>query len=270
MTTHSLMRSVRSGSTTRTIGFEGSAGSANKWSTPAPSEKIASRLGRFVSAPGGWRQESAYRIAPRSNGSSNVATEWDGSSVSSRLRQDVASQPETASRMLMGRRRCVRSPGRRARAAPRQGGRRREGAARRPRPRRGCAHERGRAAPSAPTSAPIGASSVKPTAGSIASAARARPPPSSTTASPTARTSIPTTKPRPSGIASTRTGARGRRTCARDTKFFGPPSAATMRSKRSAAAPESSARSSAAAPASASLASPDSASSSAPSAIVTR
>ena len=60
---------------------------------------------------------------------------------------------------------------------------------------------------SGPTSAPIGASSVRPTAGSISSAARDRPPPSSTTASPTARTSMLATKPRVSGVASTRTGA---------------------------------------------------------------
>ena len=54
----------------------------------------------------------------RSNGSSSVATEWDGSSVSSRLRQDVASQPETARRMFMASRQCARPPGRRAKAAP--------------------------------------------------------------------------------------------------------------------------------------------------------
>ena len=108
-----------------------------------------------------------------------------------RARQGFGSHPEMAmSTLTAASRRCVRSPGRRAKAALRPGDRRREGAERPPRPcprSRACTRASGA---SGPTSAPIGASSVRPTAGSIASAARDRPPPSSTTASPTARTSM--------------------------------------------------------------------------------
>ena len=107
--------------------------------------------------------------------------------------------------------------------------------------------------------------------GSIVSAARVRPPPSSTTARPTARVSIATTKPRPlrHGVER-RPAPAAERYAALDRKSFGPPSAATMRSNRSAAAPESSVRCSAArGRRRRSFASPQSARSSAPSASVT-
>jgi hypothetical protein len=50
---------VRSESTMRTTGTSGSLGSAMRSSAPAPSEKIALRLGKLASNPGGGFQTQA-------------------------------------------------------------------------------------------------------------------------------------------------------------------------------------------------------------------
>ena len=146
---------------------------------------------------------------------------------------------------------CARRPGRPPAAARRRGGRPRADG-RRPPPRRA----RSRAWTSAsgrsgPTSSPSAASSVRPTDGSIASAARARPPPSSTTASPTARTSTarddaapsqaaPRRRPRRRGSAvvgararKSRRARRARRPCAR----IAPPPRRTRASATQRASP---------------------------------
>ena len=101
-----------------------------------------------------------------------------------------------------------------------------------PRPNRRRGRARARAAVRARPRRRARRASVRPTEGSIASEARARPPPSSTTARPTARTSTPVTIPPRSGHASTTTPARGSTAAARARKSAGPPSAATIRSNR--------------------------------------
>ena len=148
-------------------------------------------------------------------------------------------------RRAAGSRAAIRSITGGALPAARRRGDRRHAASRRP-PRR-CASSRActraSGAPAA-TSAPRPASSRQADGGIDGVAWRARrPPPSSTTARPTARASIACTKP-------ARAPARGdddrRRRQARarlGEESAGPPSAATMRSNLSAAAPLSSARS---------------------------
>src|SRR5919106_1103171 len=92
---------------------------------------------------------------------------------------------------------------------------------------------------SGPTVSPIPRTSAKPTAESIASVGRLRPPPKATPASPSARASMVATTPARSKRTSWRTGALGRWRSGFSSKSLGPPSAATIRAKRSAAAPES-------------------------------
>jgi hypothetical protein len=102
------------------------------------------------------------------------------------------------------------------------------------------------------TCAPTPRRPSRPTAGSIRSEGARRPPPSAITASPSARVSMPVTKPASGAGTSATTGAAGRWRSKPSRNPAGPPSAATMRSKRSAAAPDAKARSSRAAPVAAS------------------
>ena len=112
------------------------------------------------------------------------------------------------------------------------------------------------------------ARSDRPTEGFTLSPSRSRPPPRCTTACPSAKPSIAVTNPSPGQGTSRCTGAAGSRSGQRSTKSTGPPCAATMRPKYSAAAPLSSAASIRAAPSAASAARPPSASASPPSAAV--
>src|SRR5688500_14295288 len=122
---------------------------------------------------------------------------------------------------------------------------------------------------SGPTCAPTGAISASPTAGSMRSDSVARLPPSPVITSPTARQSMPATTPARSGATARTTGAASRCSAGRSRRSPGPPSSATMRAKRSAAAPESRAWRAAVRAASSSAASPPWTSSEAASASVT-
>src|SRR3954470_7023087 len=88
-----------------------------------------------------------------------------------------------------------------------------------------------------PTRSPGAATSLSPTAWSTSSASWRRPPPRATTARPTARTSIACTTPPRSGVAATMRTAAGRCASGFSRRSAGPPSAATIFAKRSAAAP---------------------------------
>ena len=63
-TMYSVMRPVRSGSLTRTIGMlSGSVGSFRIASTPAPSDMMTLRLGRLFTTPGGGSQAAQYSMS---------------------------------------------------------------------------------------------------------------------------------------------------------------------------------------------------------------
>src|SRR4051794_5723093 len=100
---------------------------------------------------------------------------------------------------------------------------------------RACTTASGRS--SGPTRSPGAATSERPTAGSMLSASWRRPPPSATTTSPTRRTSIAVTNPSRAGRAAAVASTRGRWRSGASSRSAGPPSAATIVAKRSAAAP---------------------------------
>ena len=155
------------------------------------------------------------------------------------------------------------------RGAPRRAGRRRARGRRRAWSAASSAAWTRASGVSGSTAAPRPIRLSRPTAWSIASEARRRPPPSSTTARPRPRVSMPATKPSRPAATSATCGAPARWASKRSRKPVGPPRAATMRSKRSAAAPNSKASAMRSAPSASSVAMPPSTRSSAPSATVT-
>ena len=88
--TYSVIVRVSEGSTMRAIGTSGTLASAISHSMPAPSERIALRLGKRASSPGGARQTSARSISAGSPTSGQILTSSSGMRASSSRRQASA------------------------------------------------------------------------------------------------------------------------------------------------------------------------------------
>ena len=222
------------------------------------------------------RRDRVNPNAPGGRGATTVATRRPGPTASVRSSPSSAAicgsaSPPSRPRSL-ARQRAIRRHDRRGAAGVRLGGHRHGLAALRRRGRglggRARVNDGDRSI--AIDRVSHAATSASPTAGSIVSSTCRRPPPSSTTINPSDRASTRATNPAASGVTASSTGARERWRSGRSTRSRGPPSAAIMRAKRSAAAPELRALSTAAEAVARSRANPPSTRSSLASVVVTR